>query len=250
MTQIKRLFIANRGEIARRIAVSCHKLGIETVSICLKNKRPAFLQGLITEFCEVDVEDSALYLNQDRMIEIAKEYSCDAIHPGFGFLSENAGFAKAVSEAGLNWVGPSHQAIEAMASKSAARELAIKASVPCVPGMEGVDASSSEKEVIDFVERTGYPVLLKAALGGGGKGMRVVREQGELINAMQRASSEALNSFGDGSLIVEKFLENPRHVEVQILGDKQGNVRAIGDRDCSVQRRHQKISGEITNLCS
>ena len=244
MTQIKRVFIANRGEIARRIAQSSHKMGIESVCIVEKNRRPSFLQGLITEYCEVDTEDTALYLNQERMIQVAKDYGCDAIHPGFGFLSENAGFAKAVEGAGLNWIGPSYKAIESMASKSAARELAIKANVPCVPGMENVDANSSEAEVVAFVEKTGYPVLLKAALGGGGKGMRVVRAKDELINGMQRASSEALSSFGDGSLIVEKFLENPRHVEVQILGDQHGNVRAIGDRDCSVQRRHQKIIEE------
>ncbi|SME97226.1 acetyl/propionyl/methylcrotonyl-CoA carboxylase subunit alpha [Pseudobacteriovorax antillogorgiicola] len=244
MTQIKRLFIANRGEIARRIAQTARKLGIETVCIAQRDRVPVFLKPLIDQFHLVDEENSALYLNAETMIRIAKENNCDGIHPGFGFLSENASFAAAVSAAGLAWIGPKSDAIEAMASKSAARELAQKAGVPCVPGIQGIDISQSEAPLVQFVESAGLPVLIKAALGGGGKGMRVVRSQDELIPAMQRASSEALNSFGDGSLIVEKFLENPRHVEVQILGDHHGNVVSVGDRDCSVQRRHQKVIEE------
>ena len=245
MTRLKRVFIANRGEIARRVATAAQQYGIGAVSISEEAEPPGFLDGIGLELIKVAEESAALFLDGERMIQLAKDAGCDAIHPGFGFLSENAGFAEAVTAAGLTWIGPSHQAIAAMASKAKARELAAAAGVPCVPGIENIEADAAgATAATDFAETFGFPVLIKAALGGGGKGMRVVREMAELKGSLERAGSEALNSFGDASLIVERFLENPRHVEVQILGDQTGQVFAIGDRDCSIQRRHQKIIEE------
>lgn len=249
MTKIHKVFIANRGEIARRIAVAAQHYKIAAACLVQEGPVPGYLQGLGLDTIAVADESPSLYLNSEQMIRYAQDSGCDALHPGFGFLSENAQFAAAVQEAGLTWIGPGHKAIAELASKARSREIAEKADVPCVPGLEipaaesAVDANSIAAAT-DFTRTHGFPVLIKAALGGGGKGMRVVRAGDELSEAMKRASSEALNSFGDASLIVERFLENPRHVEVQILADSHGGVQAIGDRDCSIQRRHQKVIEE------
>ena len=247
-SKIKRLFIANRGEIARRIALTAQRLGIETVAITDRVTPPAFLADVVTRLHRIPDEITALYLDAGAMIRIAKECDCDAVHPGFGFLSENAEFADAVIRAGLTWVGPSPQSIGAMASKAAARTLALKAKVPCIEGLDGIDLENDSSKAKDalrsFAGNTGFPLLIKAAFGGGGKGMRIVRSEAELLEQAQRAASEAKNSFGNGLLVVERYLESPRHVEVQILADKSGQVFAIGDRDCSLQRRHQKIIEE------
>lgn len=246
MQTIRRVFIANRGEIARRIALGARSLGIEAVAIYSGEAPPAFLEGCIAHFIKVEEESPALYLNAPLLVRLALESSCDAVHPGFGFLSENAGFAAQVEAAGLVWIGPTPQAIEAMASKAAAREIAKKEGVPVVPGLERM--SQNESQLLGLVEKFvgehGFPILLKAALGGGGKGMRVVRRLEDVAEAIRRAQSEALNAFGDSALIVERYVEYPRHVEVQILGDAHGTIYALGDRDCSVQRRHQKIIEE------
>lgn len=241
--RIRRIFIANRGEIARRIAFGAQSLGIETVCLYSGEAPPAFLEHLVTQFVKVEEESPALYLNAEMMVGFAQKSACDAVHPGFGFLSENAGFAALVEKVGLTWIGPSPKAISAMASKAAARALAKDHKVPVVPGLEKLDQGSLQA-IQHFAKTYGFPILLKAAMGGGGKGMRIVRRDAELQDAVHRAQSEAINAFGDGSLIVERYVEYPRHVEVQILGDQHGNVYALGDRDCSVQRRHQKIIEE------
>jgi 3-methylcrotonyl-CoA carboxylase alpha subunit len=244
---IKRVFIANRGEIARRIALGARTLGIESAAIYSGDAPPAFLEGLVHRFIQVPEENPALYLNAELMVQFAQQSECDAVHPGFGFLSENARFASLVEEAGLIWVGPTACSISEMASKAEARDIAKAHQVPVVPGIERLPISadgSHLKIVRDFARQHGFPILLKAAMGGGGKGMRVVRTDEEVEEAIRRAQSEAINAFADGTLIVERYLEYPRHVEVQIFGDSHGNVLALGDRDCSVQRRHQKIIEE------
>jgi acetyl/propionyl-CoA carboxylase alpha subunit len=246
--KIKKIFIANRGEIARRIAESSKKLGIATVAISARNTPPAYLFGLVTEFVNVPDESTKTYLDSQLIISLAESCGCDAVHPGFGFLSENPDFASAVIKAGLTWIGPRPGAIDAMASKATAREHAQKAKVPCLPGINGINLESSgaaaTQELERFAAQHGLPVLMKAAFGGGGKGMRIVERREDLLTNAQRASAEAYSSFGNPSLIVEKYLPAPRHVEVQVLADKHGNVCILGDRDCSLQRRHQKILEE------
>jgi len=246
--RIEQLFIANRGEIARRIASTAKKMGIRTAGVYSGHNPPAFLSTVIDVWHELSEESPAIYLDGPGLIKIAKQLGCDAIHPGFGFLSENAGFARAVQDAGMIWVGPGVAAIEAMASKASARSLAIAHQVPCIPGCQLTNMQDGQTtiptEILHFVEENGLPILIKAALGGGGKGMRVVRKLDELDQQIQRAASEAQHAFGDSSLIIESYLESPRHIEVQILADSHGQVFTIGDRDCSLQRRHQKIIEE------
>ncbi len=246
--KITKLFIANRGEISRRIAVTARRLGVETVALTDRDAPPVYLSQVITHFVKIEEETTAVYLDGARIIELAKASGADAIHPGFGFLSENAGFAKSVVDAGLIWVGPMPKAIELMASKALARDAAIEAKVPCIQGLQNFNIPSSVdgdfSDIQKFAKEAGYPLLIKAALGGGGKGMRTVRQDSELNEAVIRAHSEAKSSFGDGALICEQYLETSRHVEVQILADKHGNVYAVGDRDCSLQRRHQKVIEE------
>ncbi len=248
MKAINKIFIANRGEIARRIAESAKKLGIRTVGLTDRKTPPAFLWDVVSEFIHIESETTAVYLNPSLMISYAKQSGCDAVHPGFGFLSENPEFASAVIKAGLNWIGPRPGAIDAMASKATARAQAIKAKVPCLPGINGLDlaagGATAKEELERFSETNGFPLLIKAAFGGGGKGMRIVERREDLLSNAQRAADEALSSFGNSSLIVEKYLPAPRHVEVQVLADKHGNVCILGDRDCSLQRRHQKILEE------
>ncbi len=245
--KIHRLFIANRGEIARRIALGAQSLGIETAALYSGTAPPAFLENLITTLVQVEEESPALYLNGALMLAFAKQAGCDAVHPGFGFLSESAAFAALIEDSGLIWVGPSPRSISKMASKAEARSIAKEYKIPVVPGLEKMSTSNNEdllSSVVGFVKDHGFPILLKAAMGGGGKGMHVVRDSAGIAEAINRAQSEALNAFGDSMLIVERYVEHPRHIEVQILGDQHGNIYALGDRDCSVQRRHQKIIEE------
>lgn len=245
---IKKIFIANRGEIARRIALTAKKLGIETVALTDHKVPPAYLADIVTQFIHIKEESTQVYLSPELMVEYAKASGADAVHPGFGFLSENAGFAETVIKAGLTWIGPRPGAIDAMASKATARQHAEKAKVPCLPGLNGLDFSQGEagaiRQLDEFAQRTGFPLLIKAAFGGGGKGMRIVESKSELLENAKRAAAEAVSSFGNGSLIVEKYLPAPRHVEVQVIADKHGTVCILGDRDCSLQRRHQKILEE------
>ncbi|NRA44725.1 MAG: ATP-grasp domain-containing protein [Oligoflexales bacterium] len=243
---LKKVFIANRGEIARRIAKSAKELGLETVCCTDKDIPPHYLRRWIDEFVKVEQEASSLYLNQKLLVDLACQYGCDSVHPGFGFLSENPDFADKVQEAGLVWIGPKPKVIATMASKAKAREIAEAIRIPCTKGLKGIkepDAKTIEVAK-SFAKETGFPLLVKAAMGGGGKGMRLVHKLPELEDALARASSEALNSFGDSSLILELYIETSRHVEVQVLGDELGNIVILGDRDCSLQRRHQKIIEE------
>lgn len=245
---MKRLFIANRGEILRRIASTARVCSIEVVAIKEAGQpAPRFLKGLVDRWHDWPGRlDTSVYLDQQAMIGAAKEHGCDAIHPGFGFLSENAGFARSVQEAGLIWVGPHPEAIASMASKAQARDLAEAAGVPVLKGLQHLDMidAQAKPQLQAFAKETSFPLLVKAAYGGGGKGMRRVERAEDLLEAAERCASEARAAFGNGELVVERYLESARHVEVQVLGDKHGQVCVIGDRDCSVQRRHQKIIEE------
>ncbi len=240
---IQRLLVANRGEISIRIGRTARDMGIEYIAIYSDADRNALHVILSDRAYRVGPPESEKsYLNMEKIIEIAKSAGADAIHPGYGFLSENAEFAQKVIDAGLIFIGPPPEAMKLMGDKLQARKLAQKVGVPTVPGSkEGI---SSIEEGIELARKIGFPVLLKAAMGGGGKGMRVVRSEEEFSSAFKLAQAEALGAFGDSTIYIEKFIENPRHVEMQIIADKYGNVVYLGERECSIQRRHQKIIEE------
>jgi acetyl/propionyl-CoA carboxylase alpha subunit len=242
---LKKLLIANRGEIALRVIRSARLLGIKTVAVFSEADRAS------THVAEADearligpASPAESYLNIDAVMRAAAETGADAIHPGYGFLSERPAFARAVEEAGLLFVGPTSAAMEAVGDKVAARRLAVEAGVPVVPGIETSDSAS----VRAFAKKVGYPILVKAAAGGGGRGMRVVDDAGALDAALESAAREAQAAFGDGRIFVEKYLARPRHIEVQILGDSHGKVVALGERECSIQRRHQKLIEESPSV--
>ncbi len=243
MPTIQKILIANRGEIALRVMRTCRAMGIATVAVY----SDADVNAPHTRFADEAVYLGAAsakesYLNSARIIAAAQQTKADAIHPGYGFLSENAAFAEACAAAGITFIGPSPQAIRQMGLKSAGREIAADAGVPTVPGYNGEEQSN---EVLrEQMLRLGFPVLIKASAGGGGKGMRVVRSETEIDEAMESARREAEKSFGNGSLLLEKYIEQARHVEIQILGDTHGNLVHLFERDCSLQRRHQKIIEE------
>lgn len=238
-----KVLIANRGEIALRIVRACRDLGVESVVVYSEADRDSLAVRFADEaVCIGPAPASESYLRTDRLLSAAQITGATAIHPGYGFLSENAQFAALCEECGLTFVGPTSESIRMMGNKSVARKLMQEAGVPVTPGSDGdlpdVHAAYS------CAERLKYPVILKASSGGGGKGMRVVRQRCELEQAYRSASQEAEKGFGDGSLFMEKFSENPKHVEVQILGDGNGHVVHLGERDCSLQRRHQKLIEE------
>ena len=240
---IKRLLIANRGEIAVRIAATCEKLGIYSIGVYSEADRRALHVNEVDESVLLGPAEARLsYLSIEKIIDAAKRSNADAVHPGYGFLSENAAFAQAVIDAGLIWVGPRPDAIESMGSKVHARQIAAKLGVPLVPGYDGEDQSA--ENLIAEAEKLGYPIMLKASAGGGGRGIRIVREAGELASELKQAQQEALAAFGDDRILLERYVENPRHVEVQVIGDTHGNLAHLFTRDCSVQRRHQKIIEE------
>jgi geranyl-CoA carboxylase alpha subunit len=240
---IRRLLIANRGEIARRIVRTAHRLGIETVAVYSDADASALhVKEATTAFALGGNASADTYLRIDKLIAAAKATGADAIHPGYGFLSENAEFAQAVIDAGLAWVGPPPQAIRTLGSKSSAKELALARGVPCLPGYQGQDQSDARFEA--EAQRIGLPVMVKAAAGGGGRGMRLVTQASQLAAALQSARSEAQSAFGSGELLLERALLAPRHVEVQVFADAHGHCIHLGERDCSVQRRHQKIIEE------
>ena len=243
--KIKRVFIANRGEIARRIAETAKKLGIETVCVISGNP-PSYLLGLVDQFIQVESETVSLFLDGEKLISFALQEKCDAVHPGFGFLAENAEFSKQVEKAGLIWIGPEANVISLMADKSGAKEAAEKMKVPCLTGLnQYLHSNASDKKKLEvFLKANSYPLLIKAAFGGGGKGMRVANNKEELFKNLEVASRESKSSFGNDTLVIEKYVPESRHVEVQVVADKTGQVKILGDRDCSVQRRHQKIIEE------
>ena len=243
----EKVLIANRGEIALRIIRACHELGIRTVAVYSDADARAPHVREADEAVNIGPPPSAKsYLLGDTIIDVAKRYGAQAVHPGYGFLSEREWFARAVRDAGLVWVGPPAEAIAAMGSKTSARTLAVAHGVPVVPGT--TEALLDANAAREIAKHYGYPVLLKAAAGGGGKGMRVVREEKELEASLDAARREAKNAFGDDAVYVEKYIEGPRHVEIQIIADTHGNCLSLGERECSVQRRHQKMVEEAPSV--
>ncbi|KAG8034830.1 hypothetical protein G9C98_007906 [Cotesia typhae] len=238
---IRSVLVANRGEIAIRVFRACTELGIRSVAIYSEQDKMQMHRQKADEGYIVGrgLPPVQAYLNIPEIIKVAQENGVDAIHPGYGFLSERSDFAQAVVDAGIRFIGPSPRVVQQMGDKVAARQAAIEAGVPIVPGTDGPVRSSDE--AMAFCQKHGLPVIFKAAYGGGGRGMRVVRKMEEVVENFERASSEAKAAFGDGAMFIEKFIERPRHIEVQLLGDKAGNVVHLYERDCSVQRRHQKV---------
>ncbi len=240
---LSRILVANRGEIALRIIRACHELGIETVAVYSEADRNAPYLRLADEaICIGPADCDQSYLNIPRIISAAEITNVDAIHPGYGFLAENIDFAEICRDCGIGFIGPSVEAMRLLGDKVEARKLAQKAKVPIVPGSEGVLAN--EAEAMKLANQIGYPVIIKAVAGGGGRGMRVVHNDISLRAAFNAAKSEAEAAFGDGSVYLEKFIVEPRHVEVQVLADQEGNALHFYERDCSIQRRHQKMIEE------
>ena len=240
---MKRILIANRGEIARRVIATARRMGIETVAVSSEPDAGALhVREATLAFALGGSTSAESYLRVDRLLEAARATGADAVHPGYGFLSEDAGFAQAVQDAGLTWIGPPPAAIRALGSKAAAKALAAQHGVPCLPGYAGDD--QTEARFAAEAQRIGYPVMVKAVAGGGGRGMRLVQQAAQLPAALASARAEALAGFGHGDLLIERALLDPRHVEVQVFADAHGQVIHLGERDCSVQRRHQKIIEE------
>ncbi len=238
-----KILIANRGEIALRIMRTCKELGIKTVAVYSDVDRGArFVRYADEAFALGGVTAAESYLVQDKIIEACKVHNADGIHPGYGFLSENAGFRRKVEEAGITFIGPSPESMELMGSKLAAKDFAKTHNIPMVPGTD--DAVETAEEAIKIAAGIGYPILIKASAGGGGKGMRIVRSESELAEQMERAISEAVSAFGDGAVFIEKYVENPKHIEIQVMADTHGNAVYLFERECSVQRRHQKVIEE------
>ena len=238
----EKVLVANRGEIALRVVRACQELGVPAVAVYSDADESALHVRHADESVNIGPPAAGKsYLNAEGIVEAAKEAGADAVHPGYGFLAENAAFAKAVRDAGLKFIGPSAEAIEKLGDKSAARRLAQEADVPVVPGSDNV---SSADEAVETAEEIGYPVMIKAAAGGGGRGIRVAENEEELRESVQAAKREAQSAFGDGTLYLEKFLAGPRHVEVQVMADEQGNAIHLYERECSMQRRRQKVLEE------
>ena len=239
----KKILIANRGEIAVRVVRACREMGIISAAVYSDADRAALHVRLADEAYPVGPAPSReSYLRIDKLMDVARRAGCDAVHPGYGFLAENPAFAQACAENKITFIGPSPEAMESLGSKTAARQLAARAGVPMVPGVQ--DPIEHVKDAGRIARELGYPVLLKAVAGGGGKGMRLVEEEAKLPAAWRDASSEALHAFGDARVYLERYLERPRHIEIQILGDAQGRIVHLGERECSVQRRHQKVLEE------
>lgn len=240
--KIKKLLIANRGEIARRIHKACKEMGIETVLVVSEIDRGSLAASEVGEVVELQGSTAKeTYLNAGAILDAARATRCDAIHPGYGFLSEDPNFAQAVRDSGLIFVGPSPESIRALGVKTTARTTVRKAGVPVTPGSAG---GLSDEGLIEACREIGLPVIIKAAAGGGGRGMRIVREAAELPESIERARAEALKNFGSSEVYLERYIEEPRHVEVQLFGDQHGAVVHFGTRDCSAQRRHQKLVEE------
>ncbi|HEY0785730.1 MAG TPA: acetyl-CoA carboxylase biotin carboxylase subunit [Acidobacteriaceae bacterium] len=243
----RKVLIANRGEIALRVICACKELGIRTVAVYSEADRNALHVRFADEaICIGPPRSAESYLNVPAVISAAEIADVDAIHPGYGLLSENANFAEVCRQSNIKFIGPPPEVTRLMGEKSMARQTMKKAKVPILPGSEGVIAG--EHEALDWAKSIGYPVILKAVAGGGGRGMRIVRAPDELPGLFQAASSEAANAFGNGDLYMEKFIERPRHIEFQVLADEHGHVLSLGERECSIQRRHQKLIEEAPSL--
>ena len=239
----KKILIANRGEIACRIAKTCKKMGIATIGIYSDVDKNSMHLQYVDEAVNIGPADSSKsYLNIENIIKAAKEKKADAVHPGYGFLSENAEFSKALEKAKIIFIGPSIEAIQSMGDKIISKRIAKKAGVNIIPGVDG--AIKNVEDAIKAAKEIGYPVMVKASAGGGGKGIRVAKDKKELISGFQSAKNEAKKSFGDDRVFIEKFIVGPRHIEIQILADEYGNMVYLGERECSVQRRHQKVIEE------
>lgn len=244
---IRKVLIANRGEIAVRIIRACKELGIKTVAIYSEADKDAMHTQLADEaICVGTGKSKESYLNESNILSAAVITKCNAIHPGFGFLSEKADFASMCEECNIKFIGPTSETIRMMGNKSKAREIMKLASVPVVPGSDGI--IDSYDDAVKEAKRIGYPLMIKASSGGGGKGIRIVYKEEELENAFYTAKTEAKVNFGDDSVYMEKFIENPRHIEFQILGDNFGNVVHLGERDCTIQRRNQKLLEEAPSI--
>src|SRR6059058_463504 len=238
-----KVLIANRGEIAVRVIRACRELGYPTVAVYSEPDRTALHVLLADQAMPIGPAPSReSYLRIDRILDAAMKSGAEAVHPGYGFLAENAGFARACRDAGLIFIGPSPESMEAMGSKTEARQRMQAAGVPVVPGL--TKAVTSVDEIVDFARSAGFPIMIKASAGGGGKGMRLVEHAGDLRSSFERVTSEAQSFFGDGAVYAEKFIASPRHIEVQILGDQHGNIVHVGERECTLQRRHQKVVEE------
>ncbi|MDP2234060.1 MAG: acetyl-CoA carboxylase biotin carboxylase subunit [Actinomycetota bacterium] len=239
----KKILIANRGEIALRVIRACKELGVETVAVYSEADKDSLHARMAdTAVCIGPAQSSESYLKMSNIISAALTTGAEAIHPGYGFLAENAAFARAVADSGLVFIGPSPDAIERMGDKSVARETMMAAGVPCVPGSDG--AVESVAEALVFAREVGFPVLIKASAGGGGKGMRVALDEAELEHNFTAAKTEAAAAFGNDTVYIEKYLLRPRHIEFQVLADTHGNAVHLFERDCSIQRRHQKLIEE------
>jgi acetyl-CoA carboxylase biotin carboxylase subunit len=247
MKPITKILVANRGEIALRVMRSAREMGIKTVAVYSEvDRRAPHVLFADEAVCLGPAPSSESYLKGDKIIAFAKELQVDAIHPGYGFLSENAAFAAAVETAGITFIGPREHAIKVMGDKLSAKAAVEHFDVPLVPGSDGevTDVEAAKKLANDI----GFPVMIKASAGGGGKGMRIVHDVADFENQMQRAVSEATNSFGNGAVFVEKYVQNPRHIEIQVLADEHGNVVHLFERECSIQRRHQKVIEEAPSV--
>ena len=240
---IRKILIANRGEIAVRIIRACKELGISTVAVYSEQDKDAMHTQLADEaICIGSGKSKESYLNSTNILSAAVATKSNAIHPGFGFLSENATFAAMCEACNIKFIGPRSETIDLLGNKSMAREVMTRAKVPVIPGSKGI-IETFEKAKSE-AKRIGYPIMIKASSGGGGKGIRLVRKEDELENAFYTAKSEGATNFGDDSVYMEKFIENPRHIEFQIIADNYGNVIHLGERDCSIQRRNQKVLEE------
>lgn len=243
MALFNKILIANRGEIALRVIRACRELGIKTVAVySIADADSLPVREADEAVCIGPAQASASYLLIDRILSVAAICDVDAIHPGYGFLAENAYFAEACRKHNITFIGPTPEAMRALGDKAVARETMMKAGVPVTPGSEGL--INTEADAVKMAQKLGYPVIVKATAGGGGRGMRIAHNEGSLIQGFHSAKTEAENAFGDGSLYMEKYIINPRHIEFQILADNHGNVVHLGERDCSVQRRNQKLIEE------
>ena len=240
---MKKVLVANRGEIAIRVMRTAKKMGIQTVAVYSEADRNAPHVKFADEaVCLGPPPSNQSYLLGDKIIQIAKELDVDAIHPGYGFLSENADFAEAVEKNGLTFIGPKSHAIRVMGSKLAAKETVKKYDIPMVPGID--EAITDVNKALKIAKEIGFPILIKASAGGGGKGMRIVEKEADLESQMKRAISEATSAFGDGSVFIEKYVTSPRHIEIQVMADTHGTILHFFERECSIQRRHQKVVEE------